>query len=224
MQKDLLSLWKTDWDDGMTKKDRVIEISKIFDKVYSDAKCSLDYTHDYELLIAVMLSAQCTDARVNIVTKDLFAKYTRLESFASADLEELEECVRPCGFYRTKAKNIIATAQKIIAEYDGRIPDTIEELITLPGVGRKTANLIVGDVYGKPGVVVDTHCIRLSNRFGLTKETDPVKIEFELKKIIPEDIQMKFCHQTVYHGRAYCMARKPDCAGCPVNHLCKAYK
>lgn len=208
----------------MTKKERAIEISKVFDVVYSDAKCSLDYTHDYELLIAVMLSAQCTDARVNIVTKDLFAKYTSLLSFADADLIELEESIKSCGFYHTKAKNIIATARKIISEFDGKIPDTIEALVTLPGVGRKTANLIVGDIYGKSGVVVDTHCIRLSNRFGLTKQKDPVKIEYELKKIIPEDIQTKFCHQLVYHGRAYCMARKPNCDECPVNHLCKSYK
>ena len=208
----------------MTKKERAIEISKVFDVVYSDAKCSLDYTHDYELLIAVMLSAQCTDARVNIVTKDLFAKYSSLLSFANADLIELEESIKSCGFYHTKAKNIIATARKIISEFDGKIPDTIEALVTLPGVGRKTANLIVGDIYGKSGVVVDTHCIRLSNRFGLTKQKDPVKIEYELKKIIPEDIQTKFCHQLVYHGRAYCMARKPNCDECPVNHLCKSYK
>lgn len=208
----------------MTKKERAIEISKVFDVVYSDAKCSLDYTYDYELLIAVMLSAQCTDARVNIVTKDLFAKYTSLLSFANADLIELEESIKSCGFYHTKAKNIIATARKIISEFDGKIPDTIEALVTLPGVGRKTANLIVGDIYGKSGVVVDTHCIRLSNRFGLTKQKDPVKIEYELKKIIPEDIQTKFCHQLVYHGRAYCMARKPNCDECPVNHLCKSYK
>lgn len=208
----------------MTKKERVMQISEVFDKVYAGAKCSLHYTHDYELLIAVMLSAQCTDARVNIVTKDLFAKYTTLASFANANLSELEECIKPCGFYRTKAKNIIATANKIINEFDGKIPDTIEKLITLPGVGRKTANLIVGDIYGKPGVVVDTHCIRLSNRFGLTTQKDPVKIEFELKKIIPDDIQSKFCHQLVYHGRAYCMARKPNCGECPINHLCKSYK
>ena len=147
----------------MTKKERAIEISKVFDVVYSDAKCSLDYTHDYELLIAVMLSAQCTDARVNIVTKDLFAKYTSLFFFFNADLIELEESIKSCGFYHTKAKNIIATARKIISEFDGKIPDTIEALVTLPGVGRKTANLIVGDIYGKSGVVVDTHCIRLSN-------------------------------------------------------------
>lgn len=220
MQESLQIFLKVNWVEIMTKKERVKEIAKVFDVVYSDAKCSLDYTKDYELLIAVMLSAQCTDARVNIVTKDLFARYTSLEAFADAELEELESIVKPCGFYHTKAKNIIAAANKIIYDYMGKIPDTIEELITLPGVGRKTANLIVGDIYGKPGVVVDTHCIRLSNRMGLTKEQDPVKIEFELKKIIPDDIQSRFCHQLVLHGRAYCMARKPDCEACPINHVC----
>ena len=207
----------------MRKKERAVEISKVFDKVYADAKCSLDYTKDYELLIAVMLSAQCTDARVNIVTKELFKRYRSLSDFAEADILELESIIKPCGFYHSKAKNIIATAKKLVSIYDGKIPDTIEELIKLNGVGRKTANLIVGDIYNKPAVVVDTHAIRLSNRFGLCKGNDPVKLEFELKKIIPEEIQNKFCHQMVYHGRAYCKARKPDCGNCPVNHLCKSY-
>lgn len=208
----------------MTKKEKVEQIIKIFDIEYRDAKCSLDYTYDYELLIAVMLSAQCTDARVNIVTRDLFKRYTSLSDFANSSLEELEKHIKPCGFYHSKAKNIIATANKLIYEFGGKIPDTIEKLITLPGVGRKTANLIVGDIYGKPGVVVDTHCIRLSNRIGLTKMQDPVKIEFELKKIIPMQNQTRFCHQLVFHGRKYCMARKPHCTVCPINHLCKSYK
>ena len=204
----------------MTKKERVISIIDIFDKVYPDAECSLDYTTDYELLFAVMLSAQCTDARVNIVTKDLFARYTTLEDYANADLGELMEIVKPCGFYKNKAKNIIATANAIIDDFGGKLPDTIEELTSLPGVGRKTANLILGDVFGKPGVVVDTHCIRLSNRFGLTKESDPVKIEFALSKIIPPSNQARFCHQLVLHGRAYCTARKPMCGICPLNEVC----
>lgn len=205
----------------MKKSEIVKNVYDVFSSVYEDAKCSLDYTKDYELLIAVMLSAQCTDARVNIVTKDLFKKYTSLEMYAQADLEELETCIKSCGFYHSKAKNIIATAQKIIKDFNGQVPDTIDDLVTLPGVGRKTANLIVGDVYNKPSVVVDTHCIRLSNRLGLTKDTDPVKIEFQLKKIIPPEIQSKFCHQLVYHGRAYCKARKPDCINCPVLEFCK---
>ncbi len=208
----------------MKKSEIVKNVYDVFCDVYKDAKCSLDYTEDFELLIAVMLSAQCTDARVNIVTKDLFKKYRSLRMYAEADLEELETCIKSCGFYHSKAKNIIATAQKIIKDFNGQVPDTIEELITLPGVGRKTANLIVGDVYNKPAVVVDTHCIRLSNRLGLTKDTDPVKIEFQLKKIIPDDIQIKFCHQLVYHGRAFCKARKPDCINCPVVEFCKTGK
>ncbi len=204
----------------MTKKQRVLNIIDIFDKVYPNAECSLDYTTDYELLFAVILSAQCTDARVNIVTKDLFSRYTALEDYANADLDELMDIVKSCGFYKNKAKNIIATAKSIIDDFGGKLPDTIEELTTLPGVGRKTANLILGDVFGKPGVVVDTHCIRLSNRFGLTKETDPVKIEFALAKLIPPDKQARFCHQLVLHGRAYCTARKPLCGECPLSLVC----
>lgn len=204
----------------MTKKDRVLSIIKIFDEVYPDAECSLDYTKDFELLFAVMLSAQCTDARVNIVTKDLFARYSTLADYANADLEELMAIVKPCGFYKNKAKNIIAAANSIINDFGSKLPDTMDGLLTLPGVGRKTANLILGDVFGKPGVVVDTHCIRLSNRFGLTKESDPVKIELALSKIIPPDSQARFCHQLVLHGRAYCTARKPMCDICPLGEVC----
>lgn len=204
----------------MRKSERVLKIAEVFDRVYADAECSLEYNRDYELLIAVMLSAQCTDARVNLVTPALFEKYPTLESFARADVADIEECIRSCGFFRSKAKNIVAAANKIISDFGGNLPDTIDDLVTLPGVGRKTANLIVGDVFGKPGVVVDTHCIRLSNRMGLTKEQDPVKIEFALKKIIPPDIQSRFCHQLVLHGRAYCTARKPKCADCPARGVC----
>ncbi len=204
----------------MRKSERVLKIAEVFDRVYADAECSLVYNHDYELLIAVMLSAQCTDARVNLVTPALFEKYPTLYSFAHADVSDVEECIRSCGFFRSKAKNIVAAANKIISDFGGKLPDTIDGLVTLPGVGRKTANLIVGDVFGKPGVVVDTHCIRLSGRMGLTKEQDPVKIEFALKKIIPPDIQSRFCHQLVLHGRAYCTARKPKCADCPVRSVC----
>ena len=208
----------------MNKKEKVLEIKKIFNVVYADAKCSLDFPTSHELLVAVQLSAQCTDARVNIVTKDLFAKYKSVDEFANADLDELSEIVRPCGFYNSKAKNIIASSKDIAEKYGGKVPDTMEELTALAGVGRKTANLILGDVYGKPAVVVDTHCIRLSNRIGLTTNKDPVKIEFDLKKIIPDDYQMRFCHQLVYHGRAICNARKPQCDVCPISHLCKYFK
>lgn len=205
----------------MTKKERAQKIQKIFDVVYKDAECSLDYTTEHELLVAVQLSAQCTDARVNIVTKDLFKKYKSVYDFANADLDELMSIIHPCGFYKNKAKNIIASSKDIIERFGGKIPSEIDDLITLAGVGRKTANLIVGDVFGKPSVVVDTHCIRLSNRMGLVDEKDPVKIEFSLKKILPPETSGRFCHQLVYHGRAYCNARKPLCDECPVKELCK---
>jgi len=205
----------------MTKKERAEKIQEIFDVVYKDAKCSLDYTTDHELLVAVQLSAQCTDARVNIVTKELFAKYRSVYDFANADLEELMSIIHPCGFYKNKAKNIIASSKDIIERFDGKIPSEIDDLITLAGVGRKTANLIAGDVFGKPAVVVDTHCIRLSNRMGLVNEKDPVKIEFALKKILPPETSGHFCHQLVYHGREYCNARKPRCDECPVKEFCK---
>ena len=205
----------------MTKKDTILKIKEIFDKVYSDAKCSLDFSSSHELLVAVQLSAQCTDARVNIVTKELFKKYTSVYEFASANEEELCAIIKPCGFFRTKGKNIIASSQKIISDFGGNVPDNMDDLLSLAGVGRKTANLILGDVYGIPGLVVDTHAIRLTNRIGLVNEKDPVKIEFALKKIVPPDYQTRFCHQLVYHGRAICSAVKPACSSCPIAHLCK---
>ena len=205
----------------MTKKETVLKIKDIFDKVYADAKCSLDFSTPHELLVAVQLSAQCTDARVNIVTKDLFKKYTSVKEFALANEEDLCEIIRPCGFYRTKGKNIIASSQKILREFGGKVPDNMDDLLSLPGVGRKTANLILGDVYGIPGLVVDTHAIRLTNRIGLVTQKDPVKIEFALKKIVPPEYQTRFCHQLVYHGRAVCNAAKPQCTVCPIGELCK---
>lgn len=208
----------------MKRSEKVLKIKEIFDKVYADAKCSLDYTEPYQLLIAVVLSAQCTDKRVNIVTQTLFDKYKTLKDFADADIDELAEAVKPCGFYKTKSRNIKALAQKIIEEYGGKIPDTMEELTALPGVGRKTANLILGDVYGKPALVIDTHAIRLTGRIGLTKETDPKKIEFDLKKFVPDDYSIHFCHQLVWHGRAICTARSPKCEICPIAMLCKYYE
>ena len=205
----------------MNRKDKVKAIRPLFDAEYPEAECSLTYADPHQLLVAVQLSAQCTDARVNLVTPALFEKYPDVQAFANADLEELMELIRTCGFYRNKAKNIIASSRDIVEKFDGRVPDTMEELTSLAGVGRKTANLILGDVYGKPAVVVDTHCIRLSNRIGLTKEQDPVKIEFDLKKIIPPDYQSRFCHQLVLHGRKYCNARKPNCELCPIAQLCQ---
>lgn len=208
----------------MNKKEKILHIREVFDTLYPDGECSLDFATPHELLVAVQLSAQCTDARVNIVTKTLFARYTSPEEFASADEEELSEIIHPCGFYRTKAKNIIASSKDIVEKFGGKVPDTMDDLTSLAGVGRKTANLILGDVFGKPAIVVDTHAIRLSNRIGLTKESNPEKIEFDLKKIVPPDYQIKFCHQLVHHGRAICNARKPKCAVCKIAHLCKYHK
>ncbi|MBQ4527742.1 MAG: endonuclease III [Clostridia bacterium] len=205
----------------MNKRQRVIAIGEIFSKVYADAKCSLDFTTSHELLVAVQLSAQCTDARVNLVTPALFEKYKSVYDFACADEDELCEIIRSCGFYRNKGKNIIASSKRICEVYGGEVPDTMDDLLSLAGVGRKTANLILGDVYGKPALVIDTHAIRLSNRIGLVDEKDPVKIEFALKKIVPEDMQIKLCHQFVFHGRAICRAAKPACSECPIEHLCK---
>ena len=205
----------------MSKKtDFVQKVREIFDTVYPEACCSLSFIKPYELLIATQLAAQCTDARVNIVTKDLYQKYQTIEDFANADQAELEQDIKSTGFFRNKAKNIIGCCKMLLEEYGGVVPDTMEELTRLPGVGRKTANIILGDVYEKPSVVVDTHCIRLSNRMGLTKQKDPYKIEMELKKIVPEDYQTRFCHTLVFHGRRYCKAQNPNCEECPINHLC----
>ena len=189
-------------------------------KDYPEAICSLEYEKPHELLFSTRLSAQCTDARVNIVAKDLYARYQTLEDFANADLEELESYVRPCGFYHTKAKDLIACAAMLLEQFDGVIPDDIETLITLPGIGRKTANLIVGDLYGKPSIVVDTHCIRLTNRLGLVNTKDPVKVEMQLKSIIPPEESSDWCHRLVLHGRAVCQARKPMCDKCSLRPVC----
>lgn len=205
----------------MTKKERALEIQKIFDEVYKDAKCSLDYKTEHQLLVAVQLSAQCTDARVNLVTPALFEKYKTVEDFANADLSELEGYIKSCGFYRNKAKNIIESSKQIIEKHGGKLPQTMEELTALAGVGRKTANLILGDVFSLPSIVVDTHCIRLTNRFGLVNDTDPVRIEKALSKVLDPKTSGHFCHQIVYHGRAICTARNPKCGECPVKHLCK---
>jgi len=205
----------------MKKSDRVEHIIKELDRLYPAAGCSLVYENPLQLLIATQLSAQCTDARVNIVTKDLFKKYRTVQDFANADIKELEQDIRSTGFYRNKAKNIIECCKKIISDFDGEVPNTMDKLLTLPGVGRKTANLVLGDIFNIPGVVVDTHAKRLSNRLGLTKEQDPVKIEFDLMKIIPKEIWSRFSHQLVLHGRAVCKARKPDCGTCTLMAYCQ---
>ena len=208
----------------MTKKEKVNELRKLLDIAYPEVKCSLNYSNPLEMLIATQLSAQCTDARVNIVTEQLFKRYCSVEDFANADLEELQEYIKSAGFYKNKSKNIIACCNRLIEAYNGEVPDTMEDLLTLPGTGRKTANLVLGDIFGKPAIVVDTHCIRLSRRLGLTKEEDPTKIEMDLKKITPPDYSLRMCHQFVYHGRAVCTARNPKCEICTVSHLCKYFK
>lgn len=204
----------------MNKKQKVEEIIKVFDETYSDATCTLDYKDPLQLLISTILAAQCTDARVNIVAKTLFNKYKNAQDFADADLKELEQDIKPTGFYHNKAKNIKETCRMIVDKYNGRVPDNMDDLLTLPGVGRKTANLVLGDVFGIPGIVVDTHAKRLSNRIGLSINSDPKKIEFDLMEIVPEENWSKLCHQLVYHGRAVCNARKPQCEKCSIINYC----
>ena len=209
----------------MTKKERALLAIELLKQVYPDAICSLDYEKPHELLISTRLAAQCTDARVNIVTKDLYQKYQSLEDFASADLAELEEMVRPCGFYHTKAKDIIAMSQMLLDQYDGVLPDTVEELTKLPGVGRKTANLIVGDIYHKPAIVCDTHCIRITGRLGITDGSkDPLQVERQLRERIPPKESNNFCHRMVLFGRDTCTARSPKCEGCPLAKDCDTAK
>ena len=193
-------------------------------KEYPEAICSLDYKNDFQLLVATRLSAQCTDARVNIVTPALFAKYPTVEDFAAAEVGDVEELIRSCGFFRTKAKDIVAMAQKIISDFGGKVPDNIEDLTSLPGVGRKTANLICGDIFGKPAVVADTHLIRISNLLGLVESKDPFKVEKALRELIPPEESNDFCHRCVLHGRAVCIARRPDCANCCMAEFCKSAK
>lgn len=204
----------------MDLKEKALAAVNALEKQYPDAQCSLVYERPYELLISTRLSAQCTDARVNIVTKELFKKYTSLSDFANAPLEEMENMVRTCGLFKTKAKDIIGMAKMLIEEYDGVLPDTVEELTRLPGIGRKTANLIVGDIYHKPAVVCDTHCIRITNLLGLTKGKDAFKVEKQLREILPMDRANDFCHRLVLHGRDVCIANRPKCQECCMNSFC----
>ena len=207
----------------MRTQEQVLEIVRLLEEEYPDAECSLDYKKDYELLFSVRLAAQCTDARVNMITPALFERFPTLEAFAEANVEEVEKYVHSCGFYRAKAKDIVAGARMLLENYNGRVPDTMEELLKLPGVGRKTANLILGDVYKVPGsTVVDTHCIRISNRLGLVDNLkEPEKIERELRKILPPEKSSDFCHRIVLHGRAVCDARKPLCESCCLKGVCQ---
>lgn len=208
----------------MTKKEKALLACNAMEKIYPDVECSLNFSKPYELMIAARLSAQCTDARVNIVTESLFKKYPTLEAFAEADLTELEEAVKPCGFYHTKAKSIKEMANQLLYNFNGEIPQTMEELLTISGIGRKTANLMLGDVWGKPAIVTDTHFIRITGRLGLTKNTEPAKVEQDLVKLIPPAISSRFCHQIVQFGRDICKARKPACEKCPCTEFCSYYK
>ena len=205
----------------MTKKELATLSVEALKKLFPEAKCSLIADKPYELLMATRLSAQCTDARVNMVTPDLFKRFPTLEAFRDADITDIEDAIKSCGLYKTKARDLKNMATELLMRFGGVVPDTIEELTTLSGIGRKTANLIVGDVYGKPSVVVDTHCIRITTRIGLHKETDPKKIEFALKKILPPEESGDFCHRIVLHGRDLCTARSPKCSECPLNTFCK---
>lgn len=197
---------------------RIVEALKI---LYPDALCSLTYEKDYELLFAVRLSAQCTDARVNMVTPALFRQFPTLEAFAGATYEEVGEAIRSCGFYNTKAKDLVECAKILLEKHGGKVPGTMEELTALPGIGRKTANLILGDIFGKPAYVCDTHCIRITGRLGLTDGSkDPLSVEKQLREVLPPEESSNFCHRMVLHGRALCMARKPNCEACPLKADC----
>ncbi|MGE4353480.1 MAG: endonuclease III [Oscillospiraceae bacterium] len=208
----------------MRTQEQIREIIRRLEEEYPLAECSLDYIKDYELLFSVRLAAQCTDERVNMITPALFERFPSLEAFASADVEEVQKYIHSCGFFRSKARDIVLCAQTLLVKHGGKVPDTMEALVALPGVGRKTANLILGDVFHKPAVVVDTHCIRLSNRMGLVDNLkDPVKIERALREILPPEKSSDFCHRLVHHGRAVCTARKAMCDKCCVRHVCQSF-
>lgn len=208
----------------MKIKDRVEGVMRVLDEVYAkEDKCYLNYNTPWQLLIATILSAQCTDDRVNIVTKDLFNKYKSIEDFAGADLKELERDIHSTGFYHNKAKNIILAMRKLLEDFDGEMPSSVEELTSLAGVGRKTANVVRTHIFGLPSIVVDTHVKRISNKLGLAKSTDPVKIEFELMKVLPKEHWGRYNTQIIAHGRTICKARKTDCEICPLSEYCKSY-
>lgn len=205
----------------MNKKEIALLACDELEKLYPEATCSLNYSKPYELLIATRLSAQCTDARVNIVTETLFKKYPDLQSFADADLAQLEQDIKPCGFYKTKAASIKQMAGQLIENFGGQLPDNIDDLLTLSGIGRKTANLIMGDIWKKPAIVTDTHFIRITGRLGLTSNKEPAKVEKDLIPLIPAERSSDFCHRIVLFGREYCKARNPLCDKCPLSYFCK---
>lgn len=208
---------------SMEAKQRAMLAVEALKKEYPDAVCSLVYTEPLQLLIATRLAAQCTDARVNMVTPALFERFKTAKDFAEADVDEVEKYIHSCGLYKTKAKDIVSMCKMLTEDFDGTVPDTIEKLIRLPGVGRKTANLVVGDIFGKPAIVVDTHCIRLTSRLGFHSIKDAAKIEKILRKIIPPDESNDFCHRLVLHGRKVCTARNPKCEKCCMKDFCSYY-
>ena len=202
------------------KKDRAFRAVELLEKEYPDAICSLTYRQPLQLLIATRLSAQCTDARVNMVTPELFRRFPDAAAFAAAELSDVEDCIRSCGLYKTKAKDIVNMCRMILEKFDGQVPDTLEELTSLPGVGRKTANLVCGDIYGKPAVVTDTHFIRIMNRLGFVDTKDPYKVEKAMIELLPPEKSNDFCHRTVLHGRAVCSARSYHCDQCCMAEIC----
>ena len=205
-------------------QEKVSAIIDLLKEKYPDAPCALHYGKDYELMIAVRLSAQCTDARVNLVTPALFAAYPTLDAMAEADISHVEQLVHSCGFYKHKARDIVLACQMLRDEFGGKVPDTMEALLRLPGVGRKTANLLLGDLYGEPGsVVCDTHCIRICGRLGLSQGKDPEKVEQQLRKILPPEESSDFCHRIVLYGREICIARSPKCEQCILRPYCQEF-
>lgn len=204
----------------MTAKEKTPEILKVLDRTYPQARCALQFKNPLELLIATILSAQCTDKQVNLVTKTLFKKYKTARDFAEVPLEDLEEDIRPTGFFHNKAKNIQNCCREMIKRFHGKVPRSLEELVALPGIGRKTANVVLGNAFDLPGIVVDTHVGRIAQRLGLTKEKDPVRIEFALMPLIPQERWTLFSHQLIQHGRTLCQARSPKCPACPLLPYC----
>ena len=204
----------------MRKKERVLAAVEALEKLYPDAICSLEYKDPFQLLIATRLSAQCTDKRVNMVTPDLFREFPTAEKMAKGDIKRVEELIKTCGLYKTKAQDLMGISKMLMENYGGEVPDSIEELTKLPGVGRKTANLVCGDIYGKPAVVTDTHFIRICNRLGFVETTNPLKVEKEMRKLLPEEKSNDFCHRTVLFGRDICTARKAKCEECPLEGFC----
>lgn len=204
----------------MKREEKILIVRERLSRLYPNSECTLNYDTPFKLLIATQLAAQCTDARVNIVTKTLFKKYPDPEAFANADISELEQEIKSTGFYHNKAKNIIACSKKLIEDFGGAVPQTMEELLSLPGTGRKTANLVLGDAFGIPGIVIDTHAKRLTKRIGLTKYDTPEKIEKDLLKFVPSDYQTLLGHHMVDHGRAVCTAMRPKCESCPLSDIC----